>query len=348
MTKKITTRSEYMQAMTEVGFPDTPTRSAERQRIHHEYYMQFSNQALVSLVLGTFDIETLMESYAEDKNFNTQHTPLDRWDRLFGCFTGLVAKSLIKETDEGMSLSTCVCTCKAIARSLVNNPPEIPESQCKEYVRKWVDDESVTHRLVVLCKLTSTSSSTDFSITSDLFVGGKLASCGMLDELISEHLPEVLPLTKWHGYGRRGDKWHPPYYLANAIYLAGNKDCHGLVKGEIRYGKAVAHAIGCVSAKYESQEQYRRPDGAIPLSMISPDYIGRIESVLLPRVARRGEGKDRDFEGARRVAIWPDATEADLTDPNLEQRLLDRLPDLFEEFKAAMENAGFKLQLCYN
>jgi hypothetical protein len=154
MTKKITTRSEYMQAMTDVGFLSTPDREAARKQIHHEYYMQFSNQRLVDLVLRHFHFETLMESYAEDKNFNTQLTPIAHWDRLFNCFTGLVDKTLIKETGEGMSISTCVCTCKAIATSLVNNPPEIPKAQCKEYVREWVDDESVTHRLVVLCKLT--------------------------------------------------------------------------------------------------------------------------------------------------------------------------------------------------
>lgn len=50
--------------------------------------------------------------------------------------------------------------------------------------------------------------------------------------------------------------------------------------------------------------------------------------------------KARELDAARRAAIWLDASDEDLTAPGLEQRLLDRLPALMMEFKAAVESLG--------
>ena len=54
-----------------------------------------------------------------------------------------------------------------------------------------------------------------------------------------------------------------------------------------------------------------------------------------------GEGKARDLNAARSCAIWPDATDEDLTADGLEQRLRDRLPALLAEFQTAVESLGF-------
>jgi len=54
-----------------------------------------------------------------------------------------------------------------------------------------------------------------------------------------------------------------------------------------------------------------------------------------------GEGKARELDAARSSAIWPDATDEDLTAPGLEDRLLARLPKLMQEFRAAVESLGF-------
>ena len=51
-------------------------------------------------------------------------------------------------------------------------------------------------------------------------------------------------------------------------------------------------------------------------------------------------GKERDLDAARRSAIWPDATDEELIEPGLEQRLADRLPALLEDFQAAVESLG--------
>lgn len=54
------------------------------------------------------------------------------------------------------------------------------------------------------------------------------------------------------------------------------------------------------------------------------------------------EGKDRDLARARCCAIWPDATDEDLTALGLEQRLKERLPALMQEFRAAVESLGLE------
>ena len=51
-------------------------------------------------------------------------------------------------------------------------------------------------------------------------------------------------------------------------------------------------------------------------------------------------GKDRNLNRARRTSVWPDATDKELTEPGLEQRLPDRLPELLEDFQAAVESLG--------
>jgi hypothetical protein len=54
------------------------------------------------------------------------------------------------------------------------------------------------------------------------------------------------------------------------------------------------------------------------------------------------EGKERDLDAASHSAIWPDATDEELTEPGLKERLLARLPQLLEEFKQAVEHFGFE------
>ena len=53
------------------------------------------------------------------------------------------------------------------------------------------------------------------------------------------------------------------------------------------------------------------------------------------------EGKKRELDHARSSAVWPDATDEDLTAPGLKERLEARLPALLVEFRAAMESLGF-------
>lgn len=65
----------------------------------------------------------------------------------------------------------------------------------------------------------------------------------------------------------------------------------------------------------------------------------RFETIVI----EYSEGKPRDLDAARRCAIWPDATDEELTvEPEiLKVALLARLPGMIAEFRAEMEKAGF-------
>lgn len=66
-----------------------------------------------------------------------------------------------------------------------------------------------------------------------------------------------------------------------------------------------------------------------------------VEFVNLP--VAYSKGKAREFDSARYHAIWPEATDEQLSLPKeeLEKILEARLPVLMQEFKAAMEELGF-------
>lgn len=63
------------------------------------------------------------------------------------------------------------------------------------------------------------------------------------------------------------------------------------------------------------------------------------EAVRVP--SSYSKGKPRELDAARRAAIWPDASDDDLTAPGLAERLAARLPALMAEFKADMLALGF-------
>lgn len=151
---------------------------------------------------------------------------------------------------------------------------------------------------------------------------------GCIHDLIAAHFPELAPVIKWHLCSTDG----PMHYVGNTTYFAGDRDCHGLRKGErrqLRNGKT-------------GQLAWKRRD--FPADM--PQYIDADERPTAAVVIgyepweRVGEGKARELDAARRVAVWPEATDAELTAPDLEQRLRERLPALMIEFKRAVESLG--------
>lgn len=68
-----------------------------------------------------------------------------------------------------------------------------------------------------------------FAITGE--IGGTRQNpdmCGCIHDEIAEHAPELAHLIKWHLVSSDG----PMHYVANTLYHASEKDCHGLLKGE--------------------------------------------------------------------------------------------------------------------
>ena len=55
-------------------------------------------------------------------------------------------------------------------------------------------------------------------------------SCGCLHDEVARHFPEIAHLIKWHLCSTGG----PLHYVANTVYLAGDRDHNGLKAGETR------------------------------------------------------------------------------------------------------------------
>lgn len=158
--------------------------------------------------------------------------------------------------------------------------------------------------------------------------GKWLQSCGQVAEDIARVYPELRHILKWHLCSLDG----PMFYLENTLYHAGDDG-----KGEIRYAP-IAPGSTTMAPMWERD----LPSGGhvgIKVSATRPP-----DEVLGWRPVLR-EGKARDFEAARRTAIWPEATDEQLSLPEHELRalLVERLPRLLQQFRADMAALGFNL-----
>lgn len=72
-----------------------------------------------------------------------------------------------------------------------------------------------------------------FSITGEInarqsFAERTMVTCGCIHDDIAAHFPELAHLIKWHLCSTDS----PMHYVANTVYLAGDRDCSGKRKGE--------------------------------------------------------------------------------------------------------------------
>lgn len=155
-----------------------------------------------------------------------------------------------------------------------------------------------------------------------------LQSCGCLHTAIAYYFPELAPLLKWHLCSTDG----PLHYVANTTHLAGDRDCWGLRKGEVHQFKDKETGLPKWKLKLSYSDANKHVQSAEkPAPMVVEwEPWGRV-----------GEGKERELDAARRSAIWPEATDEELTAPGLKERLEARLPALMAEFRAAVESLGF-------
>jgi hypothetical protein len=159
-------------------------------------------------------------------------------------------------------------------------------------------------------------------------------SCGCCHEDIAKHFPHLDRFIKWHLTSADG----PMHYIANTVYLAGDWDCWGLRKGEFRQHIS--------RGPYQNNGLEGVPNWELALPEgFSKDVYSPIkpEPVIIEWRAcgKTGDGKERELAAARACAVWPDATDEELTAPGLEQRLIARLPALMAEFKRDIESLGF-------
>jgi hypothetical protein len=204
-------------------------------------------------------------------------------------------------------------------------------------------------------------------------------SCGCIHEDIKKHFPELAPLIKWHLTSTDG----PMHYAANTVYHAGDRDHWGKRKGEVRQYEETMFFGTFPIADSQKPSSFRSfiknaPNFAFRIIACEhnkePNIYGthytydghttswyeapfrsreEAENFLLalqaypPRFVLTpcawGEGKARDFAAARSTAVWPEATDEQLsTGPEELTRMLEaRLPALLKEFREAVESLGF-------
>ncbi len=176
-----------------------------------------------------------------------------------------------------------------------------------------------------------------FSITGEIRVPGRRDSevSGCIHEEIAQMFPELAPFIKWHLVSTDG----PMHYLSNASYHAGDRDCHGLLAGEFRQH----HSRGQQNGGVEGVPNWvlELPDRAAR-DVYATEKPAPVVCEWKP-YGRTGEGKKRDLDAARSVAVWPEATDEELCQPReaLNAALLARLPALMQQFKRDVESLGF-------
>ena len=144
------------------------------------------------------------------------------------------------------------------------------------------------------------------------------------DVMLRAVWPELVELIEFRGVADDG----PLHYIANTVYLAGTRDCWGTEKGEQRR----TQEEGKLLWRYEGT-----PQSDLVAADEEPPEL-RIKAVPV-----LGTGKERDLEGARLAAIWPEATDEELCKPReeLTELLNARLPGLMTRVCALVEKLGF-------
>ena len=148
---------------------------------------------------------------------------------------------------------------------------------------------------------------------------------GCIHDEMAKHFPELKNAIRFHLMSSD----EPMHYIANTMYHASDRDCHGLKKGEkrqIRNGSTgkLCWILEDDSGLEKHVDSDTKPEGRVVLEY-KPWY-------------RIGEGKEPDLEAARRSAIWEDATLEQLRD---KEALEAHLIEVRKEFVKLVESFGF-------
>lgn len=175
-----------------------------------------------------------------------------------------------------------------------------------------------------------------FSITGTIYRDGLDLCGGCIHDEISEQMPELAHLIKWHLMSSD----EPMHYLSNTMYIASARDCNGLLKGEFKQiatGGDINRLNWETAIKVGNDVRTVKIKGINSVIQSPTEPACDIDGVFYIPWGRVGEGKEPDLDGARRSAIWHDATLEQLQNKEL---LQSRLPALIAEFKAVVESLG--------
>jgi len=156
-----------------------------------------------------------------------------------------------------------------------------------------------------------------FSITAE---GRDMGGC--CHEEVVEAFPYLEKFIKWHLTSSDG----PMHYIANTVYHAKE---HGPDRGWL-YADLPGKGMECI--------KYGTPD---ELEKLAEDYAGhdiKTEVRLDAKSAKKAE-----LNHARSSAVWPEATDKQLTVSGdaLTRKLKARLPKLMKKFREDMIELGF-------
>jgi hypothetical protein len=206
-------------------------------------------------------------------------------------------------------------------------------------------------------------------------------SCGCQHDLIIQEYPELAKYIKWHLCSTDGpmhyianttfhagnlDCWGrspgQPSRFEYGIRFNGSKVTHSIpakfaayLKAQVENGVKTFEVVTIphtrepktFSPNYSindfTQVWHEAPFKDITSAAEFTEGLNTESFELVKLAVEFSTGKERDFDAARHCAIWPEATEEQLSLPKEElTKLLNaRLPGLMAEFKADMEELGF-------
>lgn len=210
----------------------------------------------------------------------------------------------------------------------------LTKSQKKQFGPRFYKENGREYRITAVVRFDDECGNgrNSFSITGsiDLKSGNRWVddACGCIHDEIRKHFPELAQYIKWHLCDTSG----PMHYIANTVYHAGDRDHNGLREGE--FVQFRNKKTGKLSWKLDDQPEYSK-------RYVDSDTCP--EPIVLKYVpwGCTGEGKKRDLDAARSCAVWPEATDEELTAPGLEERLKERAAALTDDFRKAVESLGF-------
>lgn len=207
-------------------------------------------------------------------------------------------------------------------------------------------------------------------------------SGGSIHDEIGKHFPELIPFFKWHLMSSDGPMHYlanTRYFAGNRDSWGKLKGEPRTWETKIRFGtfpmlfeyeKRTIEFLQSLSKEQLAElevmpvEHKREPDGykyapkwtftTLPCEWYQCPFDNEAEaiefldslnwgSISFDMVATDwGEGKEREFDKARSAAIWPEATEEELSASRevLTATLEARLPALIEAFRKDMESLG--------
>jgi hypothetical protein len=164
-----------------------------------------------------------------------------------------------------------------------------------------------------------------FTITAIIFEGIRHSQSGCCHEEIAKHFPELAKYIKWHLCCSDG----PLHYVANTLYHA---EQHAAKEGWVYFLEPITKKS--INLEYCSIEKWN--------TKYSDQITKETKFGYSFEIDQKTE-KKANFDFARLSAIWPEATDEELSQDQTKLKffLLNRLPGLMEKFKKDMEELEF-------